>query len=68
MSKERIKMIDPIGLQQVKDNDGYCKCALVKESDTKCMCTDFRSTHPTEDNPSVICHCGVYEKYLEDDN
>ncbi len=65
MNKCLVRLIDPEGFQQVKDNDGYCKCALVKEPDTKCMCTEFRNTKPTPENPSVICHCGVYEKYLE---
>ena len=67
MSKIKIRLIDRKGFQQVKDNDGYCKCALVHDPDVKCMCKEFRNTHPTPDNPSVVCHCGVYEKYLKED-
>lgn len=52
-------------LQKVRDNDGYCICALVHDPDTKCMCREFRDTEPTKDG--VTCHCGVYTKYKEDD-
>ena len=26
----------------VEANDGYCPCAIFKNSDSKCMCKDFR--------------------------
>lgn len=47
--------------RQVKENDGYCPCQLVRTLDTKCMCKAFREqTTPGE------CHCGLYIKVEED--
>lgn len=63
---EATRLIDPHGLQEVRDNEGYCKCSLVHAPEVKCMCEEFRNTHPDKDNPSVICHCKVYEKYLKE--
>lgn len=60
----RIEVKNEALLQRVKDNDGYCICALVHNPDTKCMCKEFRETIPTTDG--VTCHCGVYTKYKED--
>ena len=44
--------------KKIKDNDGYCPCALAKTPDTKCMCKEFRemirSKTPGE------CHCGLH--------
>ena len=37
----------------LKENDGYCPCAVVKNEDTKCICKDFRERGK--------CHCGLYE-------
>lgn len=45
--------------QQLKANNGYCPCALVKNADTKCMCKEFREM--TEGT----CHCGLYIKCAE---
>ena len=46
--------------QRIKDNGGYCLCALIKGEDTKCMCKDFRDLkHPG------LCYCGLYEKISE---
>lgn len=42
--------------KQLKDNNGYCPCALVKNEDTKCMCKDFREM------PEGMCSCGLYIK------
>ena len=42
--------------QKLKTNDGYCPCKLVKNSDTKCMCKEFRDMEEGE------CHCGLYIK------
>lgn len=43
--------------EKLKDNDGYCPCAVTKSVDTKCMCKAFREqTTPGE------CHCGLYVK------
>ena len=36
----------------IKENDGFCPCAIHKTEDTKCMCLEFRTTG--------TCHCGLY--------
>jgi hypothetical protein len=41
----------------VKENDGYCPCAIWKNPDTKCMCKEFRD----QKEPGA-CHCGRFEK------
>ena len=41
----------------IKDNGGYCCCAMEKTEDTKCMCKAFR-----EQEESGFCHCGRYYK------
>jgi hypothetical protein len=43
-------------VEAIKSNGGYCICAVVKNSDTKCMCKEFR------DQEEGICHCGLYKK------
>ena len=43
-------------IDKIKDNDGYCLCALEKCEDTKCICKEFR------EQKHGICHCGLYEK------
>lgn len=45
--------------EAIKENDGYCCCALFKNEDTKCICKDFR-----EQQKSGFCHCGRYYKVL----
>lgn len=40
----------------LKENDGYCPCALIKSEDTKCMCKEFRDAQSGE------CRCGLFEK------
>lgn len=47
--------------RQVKENDGYCPCQLVRTPDTKCMCKAFR-----EQATPGECHCGLYIKVEED--
>lgn len=42
--------------RQLKDNSGYCPCALIKNQDTKCMCKDFREME------EGMCNCGLYIK------
>lgn len=42
-------------------NEGYCPCKLVHTPDTKCMCREFR------EQPSGICHCGLYIKMEVED-
>lgn len=48
-------------LTRIKENDGYCPCATIKDETTKCMCQDFRNEIK---NPDFIgsCHCGLYIK------
>lgn len=41
----------------VKQNDGYCPCAIKRTPDTKCMCKAFR-----EQAKPGQCHCGLCEK------
>lgn len=61
MDKEiRIQRIgDDELIQAIKDNGGYCICAVSKNEDTKCMCKDFR-----EQEISGTCHCGLYKKTI----
>ena len=40
----------------LKDNNGFCPCAIEKNEDTKCMCKEFREM------ASGTCHCGLYTK------
>ena len=47
--------------KQLKENDGYCPCQLVKAPETKCMCKAFR-----EQNIPGECHCGLYIKVEEE--
>ena len=44
-------------LQKVKDNGGYCLCAVERTPDAKCPCRAFSASE--EPGP---CHCGVWEK------
>jgi hypothetical protein len=41
----------------IKDNGGYCCCAITKTEDDKCMCKKFR-----EQENAGFCHCGRYYK------
>ncbi len=47
--------------KQLKANNHYCPCALIKSPDTKCMCKEFREME------EGMCRCGLYIKYKEDD-
>lgn len=44
--------------EALRKNDGYCPCALEKNSDTKCMCKDF--TTKAENGYIGECNCGLY--------
>ena len=46
----------------IKDNEGYCVCAVGKNPDTKCMCKEFR-----EQQETGVCHCGLYKKIVTED-
>lgn len=43
--------------QELKVNNGYCPCKLIQDTDTKCMCKEFR-----ESATAGYCHCGLYFK------
>lgn len=42
--------------QALKENDGFCPCAVTKSDNTKCMCKEFREQN------SGFCHCMLYQK------
>lgn len=44
--------------KELKQNDGYCPCAVEKTPDTKCMCKQFRDM--IERGEVGECHCGLY--------
>lgn len=44
--------------QQIRANDGYCPCRIIKTEDTKCMCKDFRDQIKRKE--PGLCHCGLY--------
>ena len=44
--------------EALKQNDGYCPCAIFKNDDTKCMCKEFREQ--LEQGIPGKCHCGLY--------
>ena len=46
----------------IKENGGYCVCAIEKTPDTKCMCKDF-----VENMSNGLCHCGLYKKTITED-
>ena len=58
--------IERVGGQEIqtaiKDNGGYCVCAVDKTDDTRCMCKEFR-----EMETSGLCHCGLYKKTITKD-
>lgn len=45
---------------RIKENDGYCPCAINRNKDTRCMCKEF-----LESTESGECHCGLYLKTIE---
>lgn len=44
--------------RQIKDNNGYCPCALEKTPDTKCKCKAFREQ--VKNGKAGECNCGLY--------
>lgn len=42
----------------IKDNNGYCPCAIQKTRDTKCKCKDFRDKVAAGVEGS--CNCGLF--------
>lgn len=61
VNKEDTELVDLIR-QTLKQNGGYCPCALFKNEDTKCMCKDFK------EQKEGVCHCGLYIKINQEDN
>jgi len=46
--------------EAVKNNDGYCPCAIERSEDTLCPCKAFR-----EQSCAGLCHCGRFYKVLK---
>lgn len=44
--------------KKIKENGGYCICAIEKSKDFKCPCKDFRDQ--VKDNIEGSCNCGLY--------
>lgn len=61
VNKEDKDLVDLIR-QTLKQNGGYCPCALFKNEDTKCMCKDFKKQE------EGVCHCGLYIKIKQEEN
>ena len=58
----KIIEIRPEISELVKQNDGYCPCAIWRTDDTKCMCKEFRE----QEQPGE-CTCGRFEKVEENE-
>lgn len=52
---DNLELAEEIRLQ-LKANDGYCPCSVLKNKDTKCLCKEFREME------EGTCHCGLYVK------
>jgi len=61
VNNEDKELVDLIR-QTLKQNGGYCPCALFKNEDTKCMCKDFK------EQEEGTCHCGLYIKIKQEEN
>lgn len=48
--------------EAVRDNNGYCPCAIEKTEDTRCPCREFR-----EQTTEGECRCGRFVKIEEAD-
>ena len=60
VNKEDKELVELIR-QTLKQNGGYCPCALFKNEDTKCMCKQFRE-QIKDPNFEGFCHCMLYYK------
>lgn len=45
-------------LRRIRENNGYCPCALEKTEDTRCRCRAFRQQ--IKNGVPGACHCGLY--------
>lgn len=59
---EKIVEINPAIKELVKQNGGYCPCAIVKNEDTRCICKEFKDQKHTGE-----CHCGRYLKVVTEE-
>lgn len=50
---------------QLKENDNYCPCSVVKNDSTKCMCKAFRDQ--IDRGESGFCHCELYQAIITND-
>ena len=53
----KIIEINPEIRKDVKANNGYCPCAILRTPDTKCICKEFY-----EQTEPGACHCGRFAK------
>ena len=44
---------------KIKENNGHCACAIVFDTDSKCMCKEFRDQIDREEEG--YCGCGLYQ-------
>lgn len=51
--------------QQLRENNGYCPCAIVKNRSTKCKCEDFRQQ--IKRNEPGSCRCGLWIAVVEEE-
>jgi hypothetical protein len=51
----------------IKDNGGYCCCAITKTEDDKCMCKSFRDVVNSGNIGVHECACGRYVVTITDD-
>ena len=56
----KLREVNPSVKALVRQNNGYCPCAVIQNEDTKCPCKDFR-----EQKEPGLCHCGRFEKVGE---
>lgn len=50
--------------KQIKECNGHCPCAIVRNKHTKCRCKDFRDM--VDRGEYGACHCGLYINVKED--
>lgn len=50
---------------KIKENNGYCACAISFNEDNKCMCKEFRE----QISNGIVgeCHCGLYVVEIEEE-
>lgn len=43
-------------IHNLRQNENYCPCRIIKDETTKCMCLEFRK------QTEGYCHCGLFYK------